>query len=615
LEAADSELTEIGGPAAEDPAAGSSRAVVEDEAPADTLDPILTPAGAWPFELELQVIDGRGLSATDAVVYAAPIGLPLNHLGKTGADGTLRARWHGTTEIMELAWCVRYRGAMSVLFHEQLRSGANHRALLCVPGSARIVRRGQSMVFRLNTTLSVAASSSSSIGLAPPVVRGDAGEIGFRDPLRWGGPEKPLLARGGKPLRANTVTVSPTLNEAVIMLDIPVLQELEVAPAGATVRGVVLRPDGEPAGGVTVSVGPDDRRVSSIAETDGSGQYVLPDLVPGELFLYARGGRAGLATERIIAGSDDRIEWNPTLDPGLVTSGLLYDASAAPLPGWRVELSAYSPDGPWRSEAVTSEGGLFTIPNCPGSPMRMEVFSGRSRPLPVAVLEGVVPGEGQSFPIDLSAGGNTAVTITVLDRDGAPLKGAVVRLWQVASDRGLLFAKGSTDGRHRIDDIPPGQYLVEIGAARLGWRELGPLYLSGVGAPNELGTIHLPAPELDLGTLELRFDPPRPWDVGRLAWSAHRVGRPVVAHVLSIGADEDPFRSADVARLARGQGDSILLPPADYVLRLHHPEHGTRDFPVRIEPGATTVLRVRDEDDEGVIVELADPEGASDEER
>ena len=615
-EVPDSSLAAVEGPADEEQVTGSSRAVVEEETPAEKLDPIVTFEGGMPFEVELRVVDGHGLSVKGAVVYAAPIGLPLNRLGRTGADGTLRAHWRGAAGILELAWCVQHRGTTSVLFREQLRSGSIHRALVRVPETVRVTRRGQGLVLRVHSVTAVRGGSASPVDLAPLVLRGESGEIGFRDPLCWGGAEKVLPARD-----ATQVVMNLVQSDAVVFLDLDisdllVAEETDDTPAGAIIAGVVQAPDEEPAVGVPVTVGPDDRRVSSYAETDEQGRYVLENVSPGELFLRAGGGRAGLAFERVAAGSGDRIEWSPTLDLGLVTSGRLCDGDGAPLSGWRVELSADAPDGPWHNEAHTSEDGRFSIPNCPGTPMRMEVFPGGRKRLPAAVLDGVVPdAREQEFPLDLSEGGDTSVAITVLDRDENPLKEVEVRLWHVVSGRGIRFTSEDAEGRHTLGGIPPGQYLLEIGCARLGWTELGPLYLAGAEITNELGTIHLPEPGRELGTLEIRFEPPRPWDGGELAWSAHRTGWPVVAHVLSIESATGPFRTADVERVATGQGDSILLPPADYVLRLHHPEHGTRDFPVRIDAGATTALLVKVDDEDGVTIELVEPKAPPDDQQ
>ena len=579
-------------------------AAVETEAPArvpvaeaapTTLDPLVVPEGGRPFEFEVRVVDQYGIAVEGAEMFAAPHGLPLNRLGSTGEDGRVSAKWYGRTANMELVYYVRRNGRSSSLIREVLFAEDLHRALVPLESPVLQLRRGTGRNFVIQGTLITGLGSGGAGGEAPEVVRRESGEVGFRDPLGWRGSEADgtvmQVVSFGSGMFLNLSDVGIVFSSDVV--------QAEEAPPRASIAGVVRNRAGDPVGGVPITLGPDEWRVRMRMESDGEGRFLFEDLEPRDYRLRAGGGPYGLAFLEVVVAEGEHLEWNPTLDRGRETAGVLTTEEGAPLEGWRVELSLRNPRDPWVAVAKTGPDGRFVVPNCPAGPLRLEFFAPEQPHLPTLVIDGVrADGVEARYVLATADRLASAAQIGVESAEHEVLRPAKVRLWQPTSDRGTWFAGMEEGDRRQAREVPPGFYEVEAGYARWGWIEAGPFFIARGDTATDLGMIQLPTPQAAPGTLVLQLDPADSTASSPLTWSLHRQGDEVVAEVLAAKEAFEPGSlPGDVEIIAVGEGLGIPMRAGEFVLRLHHPAHGTVDFPFAVLPAEVVGLRVtRDED-------------------
>lgn len=561
------------------------------------LDPIVVPKGGRLFEFEVRVVDHFGISVKGAEVFAAPHGMPPNRLGRTGGDGRVTAKWYGRTPKMELVYYVDRNGKSSSLFREVLFANDSHRALVPLEAPVLRLRRGDDGGFIIEGNLLSISSFGAVSGKreAPEVVRRESGEVGFRDPLGWGGDapadETTHVANfsGGMVLTLSDVNLVFTSQ----------IELAEDAPPRASISGVVRDRAGDPVGGVPITLGPDKWRVHRRIESDGEGRFLIDDLSPQDYRLRAGGGPYGLAFLDLVVAEGQHLEWNPALDRGLETMGLLITEEEAPLAKWRVELSLRDPHDPWLALVKTAADGRFAVPNCPSGSLRLELFAPEQSHLPTAVIDGVrADGTEVQYVLETADCLASAARVGVEDAQHKLLHSAKVRLWQPASDRGTWFSAMKEGDRRQVREVPPGFYEVEAGYARWGWTETGPFFITHWDADTDLGTIQLPTSQATPGTLVLRLDPADSMASSPLTWSIHRRGDEVMAEVLASNEAFEPTSlPGDVELIAGEAGLGIPVPVGEFVLRLHHPAHGMLDFSFEVLPAERVGLRVtRDED-------------------
>lgn len=270
-----------------------------------------------------------------------------------------------------------------------------------------------------------------------------------------------------------------------------------VLSPGASVRGLVTDPKGNPVAGAEVRAKAAEQSASpsspafetrdpgaADAVTAQDGTFLLEDRAPGEPLdltvrhpRYAQGSAPG-----VVAPTETPVR--VVLQPTVRVSGRVTDPDGKPVAGVNVSLSELQsvsfgggqtsllPAGPAR-RVVTDEKGAFRVDDVPPGPIRIQAAAPRRQRAQVDGLE-VKPGQDlASVEIVLLPGGT--VEGRVLSPEGHPVPGAQVRLAEAgAENRSLLVrALADGDGRYRLDGVPPGPRTLEATAEgyRRGVRE------------------------------------------------------------------------------------------------------------------------------------------------
>jgi RNA polymerase sigma-70 factor (ECF subfamily) len=240
---------------------------------------------------------------------------------------------------------------------------------------------------------------------------------------------------------------------------------LDAEPLGR-IRGVVRR-HGEPVPYARIDMnGPTKRGITS----DGAGRYDLDGLEPGAYGFYADDQRRGafIATAPVTLGDGETRDFDIELAWGAQISGMVGDASGAPVRGANVRFT--SPSGE-QARCTTDDTGAFLCGSLKGGASYAPTVAAgddATRPFPF-----VTPAPAIELGTDASVTGihlaidprTTLIAGTVLDETGAPAVDVRVH----ASGAGVPYYAWSpaptvtTDvaGRFRFDHLAPGDYELE----------------------------------------------------------------------------------------------------------------------------------------------------------
>lgn len=342
-----------------------------------------------------------------------------------------------------------------------------------------------------------------------------------------------------EPLAAGRVywTIAPPKGSDYIVAKLPaaIIREGETTEAeilvlpGVRVEGVVrLAPENEPIPGVKVDLqaldsGPRDRHR---IETDDQGRFsvVLP---PGKArFDYA----AFDFPQDIITppGSKTQIEFTleegqkrfeidpPALQKAAKVEGLVVDENDEPAVGasiegiWRLPLPGGKGDAGGTVRVSADGRGRFELGRVPpGAEVRVSASRGWFYESDVVIIPKA--GEGEPITLRLKKKPARAVSGRVLDANGAPVAGALVRIRLRTVSGPLIWGpyvfppgegeeiRTDADGRFQIPDRIPADMSHRIEASAEGW---GP----GVSpwlAPTDFGTPDARLRRLTTGDREL----------------------------------------------------------------------------------------------------------------
>lgn len=161
--------------------------------------------------------------------------------------------------------------------------------------------------------------------------------------------------------------------------------------------------------------------------------------------------------------------------PGTIT-GTVRDADGAPVDG--ATVWAFGPGDLWIGRARTATGpdGRYQITGLHEVPHRIAAVPPVGRGLGVAWHDAVTPGPDVPVDgIDLDLPQRATISGRVVDPDGNPLEGVLVRAW-ATTDTWIASAGSSTDadGRYVIEDLKTGTHRVQFSRADLTARWSGP---------------------------------------------------------------------------------------------------------------------------------------------
>ncbi len=209
------------------------------------------------------------------------------------------------------------------------------------------------------------------------------------------------------------------------------------------------------------------RRWNRPARTDGKGRFSLAVDEAGPWLLRVEApGYAPLLAEHVRAPAED-LELRPGRGASLEFS--LVDPDGLPLPTARLLLR--SPGGGRLLEArriEADEGGSYRVEGMVTGEASLDVLSPGFAPVrvPRVRLE-----EGQTTDLgELVAGRGRVLAGTVLDPEGNPVEGAVVRPWVRRREEAAFEAVTGPDGRFVVEGAP-GRALDLVVVAR-GWAPL-----------------------------------------------------------------------------------------------------------------------------------------------
>jgi protocatechuate 3,4-dioxygenase beta subunit len=203
---------------------------------------------------------------------------------------------------------------------------------------------------------------------------------------------------------------------------------------------------------------------------DGAGRYQIDGLEPGEYGFWADDGRRGafFAGEKLVKlGEGETREYDIELAWGARIVGTVVDRAGAPVANANVRFNS---DGDIEARCSTDAAGAFVCASLQGGKSytasvfptnnAARAFSFVSTPasIPVgsdATVEGVV------LAIDSKT---LAITGTVVDETGSPVVDARVLATGNAQEFDAWvnppMAMTDSEGRFRIDKLPPGDYEV-----------------------------------------------------------------------------------------------------------------------------------------------------------
>lgn len=225
------------------------------------------------------------------------------------------------------------------------------------------------------------------------------------------------------------------------------------------------------------------------------------------------------------------------------------------------------PEGELWQTALPCGEGRFALANPPQAG-RLLFFAGPREPFPFHRLEGVLPG---GAPLEVAieqhrpAWGGVEVGLSV--PEGGIPEEAQVLLVGIGSGRAVALRPREGGGRHVSGPVPPGRYRVQLGAAGLGFRDLGEFDVLP-GKVTDLGVVALPAP-------------------GALALEADRSMAGTLEGFLLLRAAQGCESLVLGGDVLPPQGP-ILVPAGEYSLRLYSAKEGERRLELRVEAGQTT---------------------------
>jgi protocatechuate 3,4-dioxygenase beta subunit len=315
--------------------------------------------------------------------------------------------------------------------------------------------------------------------------------------LRARAPGRAPVSEGPFPVTADVPVRRQLLLPGAVLLSGRVLDgttgapipdaEVHVAHPG---RAVAADPTGADGGFGPVAAGAPGERVLVAVRAEGYGPILEPLFLPD-------------------AAAAHEVEL--VLEPAPPWVGRVEDTGGRPVAGARVTFTADGVAGRAPPSIVTDEGGRFEIaPPPPPAPGRRIVLTAEG-PGGHAALA-LRPGDAAPRPLTLVLRGGVTVTGRVVDPDGTPVAGAVIRMdpiWSALADRRRpgpetsrllalnemgrvrLTATSGDGGHFRLESVPDGPYFVHV--ERGGSEAWAPDRLEVRGTDVDLGTLALGA--------------------------------------------------------------------------------------------------------------------------
>lgn len=306
---------------------------------------------------------------------------------------------------------------------------------------------------------------------------------------------------------------------------------------GSELRGRITTEDDEPVAEARILAG------AHVANSDSDGFYRMTGLPRGPArFELTHPAYPSQLEEITIEAGTNRLD--VTLPSGVPVRGRVVDAGGSPVAGVRVTLERLEVRHRVHQRTISDRDGVFELSTV--TPGTYAAQARRPGKAPVR-LEGVVVAKDPIEDLELVLPESTTVVGNILGLDFDELARVSVR----ANNGGELAFPGtvSYDGRYRIEDLPPGPFLIRARTGD-GRRQAQ----RRVVIPGDGGEVHV---DLELGqhhtvTGQVLLD-----------------GEPLVAASLSLrGLDQSVSRAVRTDHEGRFRMEDV--PPGNYHLGVSH---------------------------------------------
>lgn len=244
----------------------------------------------------------------------------------------------------------------------------------------------------------------------------------------------------------------------------------------AQIEGLVLSPDGSPAGGIRLSCSQEGTgHAERQARTSEDGRFLIEHLYAGRYHvrINRRGTGGGLAPSAasVDVGPGERARLDIQLQAGAELSGQVIDASGIPVAG--IDIHTFLGSDNVNSDR-TNEEGAFRLRGLIGG--TYSLFARSRRGGVMGHLDLVVQPGGSYEGIIVRVAAGASLNGQVLGPNGQPLAGLQIQA-RDANDR-PVFRRGTTDdqGRFVISNLYDGNYIVaprrrDLERAGVAWPE------------------------------------------------------------------------------------------------------------------------------------------------
>lgn len=433
------------------------------------------------FEIDVLVVDHRGLPMRGEELRLAPAGCPLNEAaGSTDANGRLRVSWPSRLEAGEIV--IADHG--DALRRVPVRHGTPTSLTLVRDDGGRLTRLLGRSKRRVSFTVHsvaggsfVVTNSSSMLSMEPglhPHAR-----FATSTSTKRSQPTAGLWLDYGKATDGGIALSLSALSGATEKVE---------DPAEARIAGTVFGEDGRPAAKVHVALLDADGHAVFHALTDEHGQFAFEELRAGPFGVRAGGGERGLATvPAITTAGTTPVTLN--LARGVTVSGRAESGSGRPLEKLRVTWHAA--DRSWADFTETAADGSFTLANLPGVPGTVMLWR-KDRPFPVAIAQDVLANTGDLLLRDTGATGSIRIDPVLHEGVGGQPE---VRVFSEDTGVGATIPIAEDDEPRRLRHVPAGWYRVEARHPATGTIDAGRHWVDGENEC-DLGQVLLPRPAI-----------------------------------------------------------------------------------------------------------------------